>query len=195
MEIVQKTTRKQQIERQATTLFNKRGYAASSMRDLAQILGIEAASLYSHIKSKEEILQKVCFEMAEAFFKAIHQIDAPTPDVKLEAAIKSHFTVISENTDASAVFFNEWRHLSEPFLSEFLKLRSEYEQMFTDIIVDGVKSGVFRPIDERFAIMTILSAVNWTHQWYRPSGTMGVEEIGDELASLIIHGLINTKNQ
>ena len=193
MELVHKSTRKQQIERQATALFKDRGYAASSMRELAQILRIEAASLYSHIKSKEEILQKICFEMAEAFFEALDLLEAASPDLKLEAAIKSHFRVISQNTDASAVFFNEWRHLSEPYLSEFLKLRTRYEQVFTSIIKQGVQHGVFRAIDERFAMMTILSAVNWTHQWYRPTGAKSVDEIGDELSALLIHGLINKK--
>jgi len=176
-------------------LFKTKGYAASSMRDLAQILGIEAASLYSHIKSKEEILQKICFKMANAFFLAIEQVNETTPEQQLEAAIKVHFKMISENIDASAVFFNEWRHMSEPYLSEFLAMRTRYEQFFMEIIHQGIKQGQFRVIDEKFAMMTILSSINWTHQWYRPTGKMSMDEIGDHLSELLINGLIKTRNK
>ena len=193
MEVGEKTTRKQQIEEKATELFRRKGYAASSMRDLALVLGIEAASLYSHIKSKEEILQKICFRMADAFFKAIEEVEQLAPDKKLEVAIKAHFKVISENLSASAVFFHEWRHLSEPHLSEFLQLRSEYENIFVNIIQEGKARGVFRDVDEKFAMMTILSSINWTHQWYKSEGEMSVEEIGSILSTLLINGLSSSK--
>ncbi len=193
MEMLEKPTRKQQIEEQATALFKTKGYKATSMRDLAQILGIEAASLYSHIKSKEEILQNICFKMADVFFLAIERVDETNPELQLETAIKSHFKVISENIDASAVFFNEWRHLSEPHLTEFLAMRTRYEQFFLKIIHQGIKCGLFRPFDSKFAMMTILSSINWTHQWYRPTGKMSVEEIGRQLSELLIKGLIKKK--
>ena len=193
MEVGEKTTRKQQIEEKATELFRLKGYAASSMRDLAMILGIEAASLYSHIKSKEEILQKICFRMADAFFQAIEEVEQSRPDQRLESAIKAHFKVISENLSASAVFFHEWRHLSEPYLSEFLELRSRYEDIFVNIIREGVELQLFRPVDEKFAMMTILSSINWTHQWFKMDGMMTEEEIGTKLSTLLINGLSNPK--
>lgn len=189
MEVGEKTTRKQQIEEKATELFKAKGYAASSMRDLALVLGIEAASLYSHIKSKEEILQKICFRMADAFFQAMEAVDHQSPDTRLEEAIKAHFKVISNNLNASAVFFHEWRHLSEPYLKEFLELRSRYEAIFMDIIKEGVSRNIFRPIDEKFAMMTIISSINWTYQWYKMDGKMTEEEIGQILSTLLINGL------
>lgn len=195
MEVLERSTRKQQIEEQATALFKTKGYTASSMRDLAQILGIEAASLYSHIKSKEEILQNICFKMADTFFAAIEHVDETSPEKQLEAAIKAHFQVISKNIDASAVFFNEWRHLSEPHLTKFLAMRTRYEQYFVEIIHQGIMKGLFRVIDEKFAMMTILSSINWTYQWYRPTGKMSMDEIGDHLSELLINGLIKTRNK
>ena len=191
MELTVKKSRKEQIEEKATTLFQQRGYAATSMRDLAQVLGIEAASLYSHIKSKEQILQKICFRMAEEFFNAWQEVEQEerSQAAKLEKAMIAHVKVITRDTAASAVFFNEWRHLSEPHLSEFLSMREDYEGRFIQIIKEGMDSGEFNPVDEKFTMLTVLSSLNWTHNWFKASGSLSPEEVGLRLASLLLNGL------
>lgn len=191
MDIVAKKSRKAQIEEKATALFRERGYAATSMRDLAQVLGIEAASLYSHIKSKEQILQKICFRMADEFFGAWQEVekDSMTNAEKMIKAARLHVRVITNDTDASAVFFNEWRHLSEPFLSEFLAMRNDYEGRFIDIIEDGMAKGEFQKVDSKFMMLAILSSLNWTYNWYKPSGGLTPDEVADKLSNLILNGL------
>ncbi|GAB5523232.1 MAG: TetR/AcrR family transcriptional regulator [Roseivirga sp.] len=191
MELTVKKSRKEQIEEKATALFQERGYAATSMRDLAQVLGIEAASLYSHIRSKEEILQKICFRMADEFFNAWNEVELENRSQadKMEKAMIAHVQVITKDTAASAVFFNEWRHLSEPSLSDFLAMRNDYEGRFINIIKDGITSGEFTEVDEKFTMLTILSSLNWTHNWFKPSGNLSPEEVGQRLAALLLNGL------
>ncbi len=184
-------SRKEQIYRVAITLFREKGYIASSMRDLAKELNIEAPSLYSHIKSKEEILQKVCFEMAETFFHGLNDIEKRNFSAKsrLEAAIHSHINVICEHKDAVAVFLNEWRHLSQPHYSDFVQLRNQYEEKFHTYIKFGVDKGEFRVADVNFAVLTILSSLNWTYNWYKESGKMKPEEIASNLSEILIKGI------
>jgi TetR/AcrR family transcriptional regulator, cholesterol catabolism regulator len=192
MEVI--LSRKEQIEQTATALFKNRGFSATSMRDLANQLGIEAASIYSHIKSKEEILQRVCFRMANEFFEAIDQADVHNASAseRLQAAITAHVKVLTKNTEASAVFLHEWRHLSEPHHAEFLALRNRYEVHFREIIREGIKAGEFKVPDEKFAVLTILSALNWIHTWYKPEGKMNAEEIATNLATMLLNGLKQT---
>jgi len=191
METFIKKGRKQQIEEKATQLFQEKGYTATSMRDLAQVLGIEAASLYSHIKSKEEILQKTCFLMAEEFFTAWSKVENENNSMaaKMRKAMIVHVQVVTKNTAASAVFFNEWRHLSEPYLGDFLAMREDYEGRFMQIILDGMSSGEFKKVDKKFMMLTILSSLNWTHNWYKENGNLSPEEIGERLANLLLNGL------
>ena len=167
------------------------------MRDLANALGIEAASIYSHIKSKEEILQRVCFRMAEEFFEALETAEATetTATGQLRRAIAAHVQVLTKNTAASAVFLNEWRHLSEPFHGEFLALRDKYEGHFRKIIKTGVEKGEFEVPDEKFAALTILSALNWIHTWYRPEGKMPPAEIAENLSAMLLNGMRATENR
>jgi AcrR family transcriptional regulator len=191
MEVVN-LSRKEQVIRKAAELFREKGYAASSMRDLAQKLGIEAASLYSHIKSKEEILRSLCFDMASEFRKSLDEVEkqsAPASE-KLKKGIIGHIQVMAKDLTASAVFMNEHRHLSQPYLRDFLLLRINYINRFKTIIEEGVRSGEFKPdIDKKLAVMTLFSSLNWMPQWYDPTSNIDPTELGHQLADMLVNGL------
>lgn len=185
-------TRKEQVIRKAAELFREKGYAASSMRDLAQKLGIEAASLYSHIKSKEEILQNLCFDMSTEFIKSLNSVESKqmTASEKLTLGIVGHIQVMAKDLIASAVFMNEHRHLSQPYLREFLLLRINYINRFKKIIEEGVSKGEFKAtIDKKLAVMTLFSSLNWMPLWYDPSSAIDPNELGKQLADMLVNGL------
>lgn len=189
---VSNLSRKEQVIRKAAELFREKGYAASSMRDLAQKLGIEAASLYSHIKSKEEILQNLCFDMAGEFIKSLNAVEASKSSAteKLTQGIIGHIQVMSKDLIASAVFMNEHRHLSQPYLREFLLLRINYINRFKAIIETGVKQGEFKEsIDRKLAVMTLFSSLNWMPMWYDPNSAIVPGELGKQLADMLVNGL------
>ena len=186
--------RKQQVISTAEKLFSQKGYLATSVRDLAEALGIEAASLYSHVKSKEDLLFNIADRCANEFFDVIGPI-ANSPlntEKKLTDMIIAHIGVITDNLNASAVFFREWQHLSEPRRSEYAARRREYEQMFRSVIRQGIEENLFKHYDEGFSTRTILSAINWTHTWYRPEGELSSREIGENLANFLLNGLVRT---
>lgn len=185
-------SRKEQVIRKAAELFRQKGYAASSMRDLAQMLGIEAASLYSHIKSKEEILRTLCFDMAAEFRASLVEVEQQdvTASEKLRRGIIGHIQVMARDLTASAVFMNEHRHLSQPYLRDFLLLRINYINRFKRIIEAGMQSGEFKDtIDKKLAVMTLFSSLNWMPMWYDPVGTIEPIELGRQLADMLVNGL------
>lgn len=185
------SNRKQEIIEKATALFQKQGYAATSMRDLASYIGIEAASLYSHIKSKEELLQIICFQIAEQLFEPVKHIASEdiAADQKLKSFVKSHVEVLTNNTASSAVFFSEWRHLSEPYLSDFLKMREQYEGIFIKVLIEGKRSGIFQFIDAKFTVLALLSSINWLPNWYKKEGQLSPQEIAANVTDVFISGL------
>ncbi|MBX7140675.1 MAG: TetR/AcrR family transcriptional regulator [Chitinophagales bacterium] len=183
--------RRNQITSIATNKFREKGYRAVSMRELADHVGIEAASFYNHFDSKESILKEICFRMAFEFFKGIEWATRETssPDEMLARAIRSHIKVITANTDASAVFFHDWRYLSEPYLSEFREMRLKYEEIFRNILREGMLRKMFGKQDETFIVLTIFSTLNWVYEWYDPDGKFAPEEIADNLSSVILNGI------
>ncbi|MDZ4667193.1 MAG: TetR/AcrR family transcriptional regulator [bacterium] len=175
----------------AAKLFKERGYASSSMRDIANSLNIEAASLYHHIKSKEEILDIICFDMAKKFLAAIAEVNDIyfNAEEKLRKAILHHVEIITEDIDKSAVFLREWRSLPENPLADFIQLRSHYETEFTHIIENGIQEDIFDAVDKKFAVLSILSSVNWINEWYHLDGKMKPQEIASKISDFIMGGL------
>jgi AcrR family transcriptional regulator len=186
--------RKQQITSTAERLFNQKGYLATSVRDLAEALGIEAASLYSHVQSKEELLWSIADRCADEFFDAVRPIAESNlhTQQKLTEMIVAHVMVITRNQDASAVFFREWKHLSEPQKSQYAQRQSDYEGIFKAVIRKGMEENLFKNFDEGFSARTILSAINWTHTWYRPDGEWTARQVGEHLSGFLLNGLIRT---
>ncbi len=185
--------RKAQIRRHATVLFQDRGFVATSMRDLAAALGVEAPSLYSHIGSKQELLHEICFRLADQFFAALDEAEAAaaSPTDALRALIYGHVRVLTQDPAASQVFLAEWRHLAEPALTEFSARRETYEARIRGLLRRGADTGALRlPADDaRFAALWLLSGLNWLPTWYRPDGSLSPEEIAERLTTTLLHGL------
>src|SRR5262245_55904760 len=116
---------KKQILGAARGFFKEKGYAATSMREIAREVGVEPASLYSHFKSKDEILGYICFHIADEFFEMqdpiLHSVSNPVE--KLKRLVAGHINVIIENLEASSVFFNEWCYLKKAELKNFIEMR------------------------------------------------------------------------
>lgn len=183
-------TRLDEILEVATDLFKANGFMGTSMRDLAEAVGIEAASLYSHVDSKDELLQNICFRMAEKFTETIDRF-TNTPNCSqteiLEMLIQEHVRIITEDINAMAVFWNEWKYLSEPAHSSLAQMQIDYEQKFKAILDEGVESGEFAIADTGFTTMSILSALNGLQKWR--SYSMPPEDLGCAFSDLFIKGI------
>ncbi len=182
--------KKEELATVAQNLFKDKGFAATSMRDLANEADIGLATIYNYVKSKEDILQGICFKVADDFLSIMEDNKKGSLQQQLDFAIKSHVAVMIDNIEASAVFMQEWKHLTEPYLSEFLAMRDTYEKYFIKIIRKGVKEGAFQKMKPKFAAITILSALNGIYDWYKPNGKMSAKEVGENLSDLLIKGLI-----
>ena len=136
-----KASKKGLILLKAATMFRQRGFSATSMRDLAEAVGIEAASLYNHIRSKQEILEAICFEMANLFNEHMDQVEASSANTiaKIEKILRFHIQQMIDNYEQVFVADREWRHLEEPYLSNFQTQRRTYRKRFAALIEQGIE--------------------------------------------------------
>jgi AcrR family transcriptional regulator len=189
--MLQSTERKREILSTSLRLFRENGYTSTSVRDIAKELNIEAASLYSHIESKEDILKLTCFEMADRFELAIKEVNDIyfNAEERLRMAIQFHVEILTSNLDASVVFIREWRNLSEEARNEFIQKRHRYEEGIRSIIDNGIDEGTFNQIDVKFASLTILSSVNWIVEWFKSDGSLSPNEVAEKLSDFVLTGL------
>src|SRR6202140_5566956 len=90
------STKKEIIIEKAARLFREKGFGAASLRDLAETAGVEAASLYNHIQSKSEILQAICFKVANEFISHLETIEMSNEPIltKMETIIRLHIRMM-----------------------------------------------------------------------------------------------------
>lgn len=190
--------RLQDILLQAALLFSQRGYHATSMRELAQAVHLQGGSLYNHIESKEELLRRIVLEAADQFDAALEPIalsKAPPPQ-RLREALRAHLGVVARNRAWAKVFFDEWKHLSPSHYEEILERRRKVERIYQDLLREGVQQGWFHSdLDLSLATILLLSAANWTYQWFQPEGRLSAEEVADTFADLLLHGFLNNEER
>lgn len=184
-------TKKQIILEAAATLFRDKGYSATSMRDLAETVQLKASSLYNHISGKEEILNTICFQNAQRFHEALHNVEVEpiSNKEKVEKMVKFHIIMATEEITSITSFNDEWRHLTEPDLSKFKTMRKDYENRFKAIIIAGIKEGTFKNIDPGIILHTILSSVRWIYDWYRIGRAITPDELAKAITSLVLSGI------
>jgi len=185
------TERKKEILELARSLFREKGYTSTSIRDIAAAAQVEPASLYSHFKGKEELLDAICFDMADRFLLAIKEVNDIYFDAvqRLAMAVKNHIGILTSYPDAAMVFQHDWRFLNDERKADFIALRDQYEEGIRDIIRGGIDEGSFNEVDVKFSTLTILSSLNWVVEWYREDGRLSPDEIAENLTKFILTGL------
>ena len=185
-------TRREEIIKEAALLFKAKGYGAASMRDLAERIGLEAASLYNHIKSKEEILKEICFVTAQKYVVQLELIEQNEKSAveKIKALLRLHISMITDCKEEVFVCNNEYKHLTEPYLSDFQVVRRSYEQRFLAIIEQGIANKELKEIDPNIALFTLLSAVRWLEIWYKPERKISSKNLQNDVVTILLGGLI-----
>lgn len=184
--------RREDIYAAAARLFREKGYAATSMRELAAEVGLEASSLYSHITSKAELLDHLCFSTADRFLAGMASIQATdlSPVDKIRHLIGLHVRIALEDPTSQTVFSDEWKHLPADRLQQFLGLRRRYETQFQAVIEEGQQAGQIGELPADLIWMTLLSGLRWIHTGRKLPASDQAAGLADALSRLFIEGIL-----
>ena len=163
-------TRRTELRREAARLFAERGYHGTSIGDLAEALGVQKATFYAHIESKQDLLYDTMREGADAFHAVLDEIPETLPAVeKIRLALRGHLRVVAEQLDVATVFVQEWRYLEGERRDEIVAERRRYEERIRALFREGRELGELRTdLDDGTAALLTLSAANWAYTWLQP---------------------------
>lgn len=185
-----KQKKREQIIKEAAFLFKQKGYSATSMRELAEQVGMEAASLYNHIRSKDEILEEICFNVANeyvAHIGIIEEMEASTTD-KLKELISLHVRMIITGPNEVSVANNDWKNLSDTKKELYKQVRKGYEKRIGGLIREGMQRGEIREVQVSVALFTLLSSLRWIELWYKPERDVTPAQLEKDLTTLLLEG-------
>lgn len=182
--------RKDEILKVAAKLFKEKGYSAVTMRDLAQEMGIKAASLYNHISSKQELLSDIIITIAEAFTNQMDIIkNANISNVeKLKKIIMLHIKITTQNTSEMASLNSDWMHLEEQ-LDYYLSLRKTYENNFRNILIAGIEANEIKDVNTDILLFSLLSTLRSLYLWIPKKEDLDTELLSVNLQKVLIEGI------
>jgi len=184
-------SRKDVIIRKAAELFKEKGYKAASMRELADVVGVEAASLYNHIHSKSELLHLICFNVANNYMAAMDEIEAEKTNSlqKIEKLLRFLIDGMVHNFEEVYVCDREWKFLVEPFLSNFQTQRRTYRKRFAAIIEEGIAKKEIKKIDPTTAVLIMLHAISGIESWHRSKQKIDGKALEENMITILVGGL------
>lgn len=175
----------------AADLFWHKGYAATTTREIATAVGIQQASLYHHMASKEDLLHKICLSSLQRFLAevpaAVNAVAGPLDRVRM--VIRAHQATLLQNQQRNVTLLTELRALSVPHRKEVLALREKYERFVRSTIENAQAAGVIRKdIPAKYLGLALLSVLNHSALWFRKDQALQEEQLADVLTKVFLQG-------
>jgi AcrR family transcriptional regulator len=181
----------------ACALFARKGYFATSIREIASAMGIQKASLYYYISSKEDLIYQISKTAMEhvtsCVTTALAQVSGP--EERLYAFITSHVAGLLQHQNWHAAANEELMHaFSAERRKEIVAMRDRYEQMARGILEDAQKAGLVRSdISSKFLSLILFGMITNIYSWYQPEVDFAPGELGFALADVFMAGILPNK--
>ena len=191
------TPRQQEILNVALELFYKRGFADTSMRDIAEVLNVKAASLYAHIKSKEEIMEWISDDVSNRFMKIYNDLKNPNLSAfeKVRILVINHLTEMYNNVKMFDVFFTNIYRLKVDFKEQHIYLDriNAYKDLAEKVIREYLLS--LGLADDENLMLTTKFSFNVLNNVYRyiPEENFDLERHIRFLQNVLLYGVIGKK--
>ena len=172
--------------------FSQKGFHATSMQDIAQSVNLRKASLYHHVSSKQEILVDLLDQALDILINQLQDVldSSLPPDEKLRLAINRYLTTLFRNRNRASVLLMEHRSLEPEYQSRHIPRRDKFERLWRVMIIDGSAQGIFICRDPALVTRALLGMLNWTITWYKPGGPLSADQISNDIADLVLNGLL-----
>jgi len=182
----------------ASRLFIERGLAGTSMRDIANELGLTRTAVYYYFKNKEQILKGLTEDVTLAAKRMSETLAARrdiAPAEALRGLVEQYARLILSRPAEFRVVDRNEADMPPKLRVAAEAARRQIFENFSDVIQRGIDSGAFRRIDPRLAALSILGMCNWSAWWFKPGGRKSEAEIAALIAELAVHAVAAVRSK
>jgi AcrR family transcriptional regulator len=180
--------KRERILQEAVALFYARGFTATTLDDIAAALGVTKPFIYTHFRSKTDLLAAICTPTIELSLAAV--ADAAkgpgTPTKRLYRAVIDFTKVVLQRQANIAIFFREEKQLAPEALAEITTLRKRFDRTLSKLLTEGVVAGEFVMADVNVAALAIGGMISWAYTWHRPNGRLPLDELCARMSELAL---------
>lgn len=188
-------TRRREVLHAAARVFSQKGFHSSTTEDIAHEMGSSKGVIYYYFRSKEEIYVQVVSTAiigAQERLAAVLARDLP-PAEMLREAIRTHLAYnLNEQEEGyyAMLVINDVRNTGEETMQKVRQLQREYLHQFEQILRRGVEEGDFEPRDVTVTTLSMLTAMNFASDWYKPDGRLSRDDVIDHIAGYLVAGAL-----
>jgi TetR/AcrR family transcriptional regulator, cholesterol catabolism regulator len=178
--------------REAARLFRKQGYYRTSTRELAAALGMQSASLYHYMNTKEDLLAAICKRGNELMIEAVSAAiaDDPPPKVAVQRAIRAHLATAIANRDVYLTTLAESKALSPKHRRDVERDRERYTDLLVHLLEEAQASGDFRDdLPAEHLMLVLRNEMAWTIFWFNSNGELTIDELADLIFTVFTEGV------
>lgn len=190
------TARRELVENElyehATRLFAERGFAGTSLQDIADALGITRPALYYYVKSKDDLLAKLVTEVTNGPLDEINAlVDEPGLDAvtMLRRVVEVLVRRRATQPERFRLLIRSEAELPEGLTAAYDESRRAVLRTIASVVEQGILTGRFRPVDARVAALGVLGMCNWVAWWFHPGGKDQVDSVMDQLSDMAVNAL------
>jgi AcrR family transcriptional regulator len=182
----------------AARLFWTKGYAATTTREIAALLGVQKASLYHHVSRKEDLLYEICVAslghiqgtVEAAVFGVADPLD------RIRVLIRAHVAAMLVDQHKHSTMLTELRALSKARRDEVVALRDLYEEFVRSLLDTAQRAGAIRSdVPVKYLALSLLDLMNWAIFWFKPDGGMSPEQLGELFVTIYLEGVADSAHE
>jgi len=198
--IASKVNRRDELLKVAIRLFGQRGFHGTSMGDIATETGLQKASLYHWVESKEDLLYHVlsgALDLLLVQARAVSGDERLAFEVKLRSLITLHSEYTVSHPDVMHVFLSEAKWLGGPRGREIRDVRKQYHRLYEDVFYEARERGeILAPANAVPVYVNLLfSMTNHLPVWFRQEGTYSPRQVADLVSDLVLRNVLPDQAQ
>ena len=180
--------KRERILEEAVKLFYQRGFTGTTLDDIAAELGVTKPFIYTHFRSKTDLLAALCTPTIELSLGAVTgAAQGPgSPTERLYRAIVDFTQVVLSRQANIAIYFREEKNLSPDALAQINTLRKKFDRVLSQLLAEGVEAGEFDIKDVSLTALAIGGMISWAYTWHRPEGRLALDDMCERMADLAL---------